>query len=118
MFKKPFSFSGRIGRTEFVLSAMILAIFVWVFLDTIEDGEAIWMYFALAILLWFKLAQGTKRCHDMGCSGWHQLIPLFDILMLVSEGEEGANEYNEVPKGRMAHQEALSKGVDRRKIKK
>ena len=42
-------------------------------------------------LLWFIWAQGAKRCHDYGESGWLQLIPLYPIYMLFKKGDKEAN---------------------------
>ena len=43
-------------------------------------------------IMWFLLAQGAKRCHDTGRSGWWQLIPMFWI----AKGEIKANKYGDV----------------------
>ena len=50
-------------------------------------------------LLWFAYAQGAKRCHDMGRSGWWQLIPFYVFVMLFVEGDHRENEYGPSPKG-------------------
>lgn len=118
MFKNPFSFSGRIGRTEYVLSMILTSIPVWIFVGILEEREEIWMVLPLAFLVWFGLSQSTKRCHDMGCNGWHQFIPLFHLLMLISEGEEGANEYDQNPKGIATQKKAGKKGSYKRKLAK
>lgn len=97
MFKKPFSFQGRITRTEYGLS-MIISTFCWFFmliLTLFTFGIGSFLFVPLTI---FQLAQGTKRCHDMGSSGWWQLIPFFPIIMLFKEGDPGPNEYGENPK--------------------
>jgi len=49
--------------------------------------------------LWFYLAQGAKRCHDIGNSGFYQIIPLYFLVMIFSEGYGGENEYGNDPKG-------------------
>jgi hypothetical protein len=49
-------------------------------------------------LLWFLWAQGAKRCHDIGNSGWFQLIPFYALWMLFQDGEPGPNQYGENPK--------------------
>lgn len=50
-------------------------------------------------LFWILLAQGAKRCHDLGKNGWWQIIPFFSFALLFIDGEPGSNEYGENPKG-------------------
>lgn len=51
------------------------------------------------LLFWFKLAQGTKRCHDRGNSGWFQFIPFYGLWMLFGDSDYGINKYGPNPKG-------------------
>ena len=76
MFKSPFSFNGRIRRLEFGLS--ILIYYAYLFLSM---GLAIGEEFFVVMIpaYWFILAQGSKRCHDRGNSGWYQLIPFYSL---------------------------------------
>ena len=55
------------------------------------------MYFPA---LWFIFAQGAKRCHDRGNSGWYQLIPFYGLWMLFGDGDAHENDYGTDPKGR------------------
>ncbi|WP_228458386.1 DUF805 domain-containing protein [Chryseobacterium hagamense] len=87
MFKAPFSFNGRIRRLEYGLSYLIYLVFALpfnVYLRMSENsyegpsGTVLAIFFILLIpFLWFMLAQGAKRCHDRGNSGWFQLIPFY-----------------------------------------
>lgn len=100
MFKNPFSFEGRIRRTEFGLS--IILMFIGAFIIGLIIGgtgmaEGI-MYILLIPVYWFVFAQGAKRCHDMGNSGWFQIIPFYALWMLFASGEFGSNEYGSDPK--------------------
>jgi uncharacterized membrane protein YhaH (DUF805 family) len=52
--------------------------------------------FQLALLWWF-LAYGAKRCHDLGNSGFYQLIPFYFLFMLFQEGDVGDNFYGQNP---------------------
>jgi uncharacterized membrane protein YhaH (DUF805 family) len=106
MFQNPFSFEGRITRTEYALSYVIFIITVSI-INMILDGEDHSLFYALGIiqllyipLVWFIWAQGAKRCHDRGNSGWYQLIPFYSLLMLLGDGERGYNYYGEDPKNR------------------
>ena len=102
MFNHPFSFKGRIRRSEFGIS-FIIYIILYVILIVIGDsgrGGATGIIFILIIpLVWFLWAQGAKRCHDVGRSGWLQIIPFYVLWMLFEEGHAGPNEYGENPKG-------------------
>lgn len=46
---------------------------------------------------WRFLGYGAQRCHDLGHSGFYQLIPLYPLLMLFQEGDAGDNEYGPNP---------------------
>ena len=74
MFAHPFSFEGRIRRREYCWSLLI--------------AEIVGCSLILAIpAIWFILAQGSKRCHDYGESGWKQfnfLLPCFIGLCVTS----------------------------------
>ena len=50
-------------------------------------------------MLWFLWAQGAKRCHDRGASGWFQIIPFYVFWMLFADSNYGMNEYGANPKG-------------------
>lgn len=112
MFKQPFSFDGRIRRTEYGLSILIYVIASITTMSILPIlGNStyglplilrIWLPLMLLIwfpLIWFMLAQATKRCHDLGNSGWYQLIPLYGFWLLFADGEEGENYYGLNPKG-------------------
>tara|TARA_B100001063_G_scaffold174599_1_gene163590 strand:+ start:242 stop:910 length:669 start_codon:yes stop_codon:yes gene_type:complete len=94
MFKKVWSFNGRIRRTEYGIS-----IIIYYFVSSLspELPELIFVIALLASLV-FLLAQGSKRCHDVGVNGWYQLIPFFFIYLIVGKGAEGDNKYGANPK--------------------
>ncbi len=99
MFKNPFSFDWRIRRTEYILSyttTMFLIGFLN-FLSTSSNvsniGSIVFMLFAY----WFLLAQGAKRCHDLGNNGWWQIIPLYILWLLFVKGELLENKYGKNP---------------------
>jgi uncharacterized membrane protein YhaH (DUF805 family) len=100
MFKKPFSFEGRIRRTEFGLSYIIYIAGAGIISVLMDLGEAT-SFFGLGFipLIWFFLAQGVKRCHDRGNSGWYLLIPFYVFWMLFADSHVGENEYGPNPKG-------------------
>ncbi len=115
MFKAPFSFEGRIRRTEYGLSVIIYAValvIIQLFLSALmmgssssysssnDEGGIIVMFLIFSFpILWFLWAQGAKRCHDLGNSGWWQLIPFYGLWLLFDDGQFGPNQYGDNPKG-------------------
>jgi uncharacterized membrane protein YhaH (DUF805 family) len=106
MFKSPFSFNGRIRRTEYGLSFIIYFIAIMilqvVMVGAVASGSelmtlVIFLFFIPVV--YFMLAQGAKRCHDRGNSGWYQMIPFYALWMLFAESDHGINEYGPNPKG-------------------
>jgi uncharacterized membrane protein YhaH (DUF805 family) len=96
MFKAPFSFDGRIRRLEYGVS-LIIYYLLYLFVFAICNTNSFFGIFLIPII-WFALAQGAKRCHDRGNSGWYQLIPFYVFWMLFAEGDYGNNEYGNNPK--------------------
>ncbi len=105
MFKHPFSFEGRIRRTEYGLTLLIymaFAVLISLLNLAVVDSSTIAVVFILYIpVLWFMWAQGAKRCHDRNNSGWFQIIPFYSLWMLFAEGDRGENTYGHDPKGRV-----------------
>ncbi|MFZ4592365.1 MAG: DUF805 domain-containing protein, partial [Ignavibacteria bacterium] len=99
IFENPFSFKGRIRRTEYGLSFIIYSIFAIILNLLIQSGGG-YLFFLLVYipLFWFIWAQGTKRCHDRGCSGAYQFIPFYIFWLLFADSDTGTNEYGSNPK--------------------
>ena len=106
MFKEPFSFEGRIRRTEYGFSFIIYIVIAIIINMLVASGSrnsgnsdgAFALIFYIP-MLWFLWAQGAKRCHDLGNSGWWQLIPFYALWLFFVDGKQCANEYGESPKG-------------------
>ena len=126
MFKAPFSFDGRIRRIEYFLSGIVggivfsiaWALGIGTFILGAGMGSAGGSVFGLLIGLaalvasmWFSLAQGVKRLHDLDKSGWLILLmfvpivnALFGLYMLFADGTVGTPKIGEDPKHRMPYQ--------------
>lgn len=99
MFKSPFNFAGRIGRSEYGISFAIYFVFYFSFMLMDENSAyAIPALLVLIPMLWFIYAQGAKRCHDIGKSGWWQLIPFYFFVLISRPGDFRENEYGESPR--------------------
>ena len=102
MFSRIFSFNGRIRRLEYGLT--YLAYCIWnvpmrvMPEEQISEGYAIFYLVTLLPILWICFAQGAKRCHDRGNSGWYQLIPFYVLWMIFADGETETNAYGVCPK--------------------
>lgn len=99
------SFNGRVGRLAYftALFGGLFAFFIPIIflriigvdVDTAFDSPIIIFCYAIFyIAYWYvSLAVGAKRCHDLGHSGWFQLIPFYVFVMLFSSGDGADNEY-------------------------
>ena len=96
MFSNIFSFEGRIRRTEFGFT-LIIYIVLWIFIGVLTGLFAI-IGIAYIPLVWMLWAQAAKRCHDLGRSGWWQLIPFYVFWLIFEDGEVGINQYGVNPK--------------------
>ena len=100
MFKNPFSFRGRIRRTEFAVSYLIVVLYMFclgILIDQLEI-EGFPVLVPLMAIYWFMFSQGAKRCHDLGNSGFFQIIPFYVFAMVFSEGQNRRNKYGQDPK--------------------
>ncbi len=103
--KKYATFSGRARRKEywmFVLFNIIFSIIISVIDGIISGGNyekngIIGTIYSLALLI-PSLAVAVRRMHDVGKSGWFILIPIYNFILAVTEGDSGSNEYGNDPK--------------------
>ncbi|EOR95096.1 hypothetical protein ADIARSV_1584 [Arcticibacter svalbardensis MN12-7] len=78
MFKNSFSFEGRIRRMEYAISILLSLIANGIITETMTIGNGAQIVGVLYLpLLWFVLAQNTKRCHDLDSIGYFTYISMF-----------------------------------------
>lgn len=112
LFARPFSFRGRITRLEFLLSHLVFALLglvgymasvytelaaLWVGQEAAQTVSHRIMLGALAVACWAYTAQGIKRSHDTGKTGWLFYIPFYNIVLLFRRGQTEVNRYGTAP---------------------
>ena len=99
--KKYADFNGRARRKEywmFFLFNMIIG-YALLFLGTVTGILMVpYFIFAFATLL-PSIAVGVRRMHDVGKSGWYVIIPIYNLILACTDGQQGPNEYGSDPKG-------------------
>ncbi|MBK8622897.1 MAG: DUF805 domain-containing protein [Saprospiraceae bacterium] len=101
--KKFADFEGRARRKEYWMFILFTFIggFVFGTIDGIISPNGVGMLamiFQLAVLI-PTIAVAVRRMHDVGKSGWYILIPLYNLILVLTEGDKGSNEYGPDPKG-------------------
>lgn len=98
---RPFSFKGRIGRVQLILS-YVVGFVAWFAIyalsePALEYNSNIFLLFlaCTAVFFWFLYAQCAKRCHDLGKSGAWMFVPFWNVLLFFAEGEEQDNQYGQ-----------------------
>jgi len=92
-------FKGRARRSEywyFFLFNLIISM-VLGFVDVFSEIGFLGNIYTLAVFI-PSLAVGVRRMHDVGKSGWFLLIPIYNFILALTEGEKGENKYGEDPK--------------------
>jgi uncharacterized membrane protein YhaH (DUF805 family) len=94
-------FSGRARRKEywmFVLGNFVISFIISLIqIVLMNNSKALLNIYTLAIIV-PSIAVGVRRMHDIGYNGWFILIPIYNLFLLVCEGNKGANEYGADPK--------------------
>jgi uncharacterized membrane protein YhaH (DUF805 family) len=94
-------FSGRARRSEYwyFFLAVFLGYIVAIILISIAKP-----FFFLAVIYYLGiivpgLAVGVRRMHDTGKSGWFLLIPIYSLVLAVTDSDAADNQYGPNPKG-------------------
>jgi len=102
--KKYTQFSGRANRKEFWMFFLtnmliifgLLAIDAGFFGNDDPQKSILVSVYNLATIVPY-LAISVRRTHDVGKSGWFVLIPLYNLILLISSGDINENKYGSVP---------------------
>lgn len=97
-FSKFAAFSGRATRSEFWWFYLFTLLLTWFAQMAVGVSIASIVSIAMILPLW---AAGARRLHDIGRTGWWQLIAftLIGIIVLIvfyaTDSEKAANKYGE-----------------------
>jgi uncharacterized membrane protein YhaH (DUF805 family) len=90
------NFKGRATRSEYWLFVLFNAI-IFIILSQISlliDFPYLSIIYYLAILI-PTLAVGVRRMHDVGKSGWFLLVPIYNLILSVTDSQRGENQYGQ-----------------------
>lgn len=96
---RPFSFKGRIGRVQLILSYVVgfVAWFAFFALSELyyNSTKFLLLLACTVAFFWFLYAQCAKRCHDLGKSSAWMFVPFWNVLLFFAEGEKQNNQYGQ-----------------------
>lgn len=103
--KKYAVFSGRASRAEywyFFLYSIFIAFglaLIEALLGTVyaTDENILSNIYQLAMII-PSITVGVRRMHDVNKSGWFVLIPIYNLILAVTNGTKGNNKYGPDPK--------------------
>ena len=99
-----FSFDGRVGRAEYWFILLLCCLWFFVVYVVFVRLPVSPLYDFLVrlthtfVCVWLVLAQNTKRLHDIGYSGFWQLVPFSFLWFGFAKGDEYTNSYGNPPK--------------------
>jgi uncharacterized membrane protein YhaH (DUF805 family) len=93
-------FNGRARRSEYWYFTLfsIIASVVLMTLDAVLGTLYLDTIYSLIVLV-PSIAVGVRRMHDVNKSGWFILIPVYNLILACTAGDEGDNQYGPDPKG-------------------
>ena len=92
-------FTGRARRSEYWYFILVN----WIFTIALSSAGGflglgfISTVYALVMIV-PGIAGGVRRMHDVGKSGWYLLIPIYNLILAVTDGDKGDNAYGPDPK--------------------
>ncbi|MFJ1430907.1 DUF805 domain-containing protein [Capnocytophaga canimorsus] len=97
--KQYADFKGRARRKEYWMFTLFNSIvfFALVFIGGLMETTVLFSIYYLAIIV-PSIAVGVRRMHDVGKSGWFILVPIYNLVLCLTEGERGPNQYGPDPK--------------------
>ncbi len=102
--KKYAVFQGRARRKEYwmfflfnLIIAFVLGMIEGVLgINSNSTQSVLANFYQMAVLL-PSIAVGIRRMHDVGKSGWFMLVPIYNIILAVKQGDAGENRFGSDP---------------------
>lgn len=102
--KKYAIFNGRASRKEywtFVLISTVISILLS-YIDYATGVGSATAEFGISGLYSLgvfvpSIAVAVRRMHDVGKEWWYVLIPIYNLILALTRGEEGTNKYGPDP---------------------
>ncbi len=89
-------FKGRLNRRNYLLRFIVQWIIYYILIIIFENAS----FILLILFLFMGFSLGTKRLHDLGYSGWFNLliiIPFIGLFLLIylflAPGQKTENKY-------------------------
>lgn len=93
-----FKWRSRIRRLEYIISLLIYIMVMYLWINLLEDVNPFIYWWGIIGFSFMYIGQATRRCHDLGRSGWWQFIPFYFLVLMLADGNYGSNEYASDPK--------------------
>lgn len=100
MLTHPYSFKGRLSRSQYVVNTIILCLICLLVNAMFEEyaiGSTIINPITWALASLSLISLSVRRSNDLGLSPLWLLMPIYPLLLLVSPGEECENRFGPVP---------------------
>lgn len=90
-----FCFKGKIGRMQYCMTlyGVIPLLFIFFIFMGINSYLVYFEFVFVLPMLWLLFSQGAKRCHDLGRSGWFQLVPFYVFPMMFKREDKSSRKY-------------------------
>ena len=106
----PSVYVGGVGRAR-RLEYIPIAVFCYL-VNTCCLGLVLEVYALLTVIVVFRIVmivENARRLHDVGYSGWWQLVPFHMLIVAFYRGQVGENKYGPDPRKREGAYEAKAR---------
>ena len=103
--KQYSDFNGRARRKEYWMFLLFNVLIVFAIglieglfdLFATTDESVLGGIYQLAVFI-PSLAVGMRRMHDVGKPGWYVFIPIYNLILSLTDGDRLENQYGQDPK--------------------